>query len=322
MAGILILTDGGLAALAYASAHGTQIQPTTFKFSNDSTVYEDGGNLDPTITESAWVGADVWYTHAINTYTVLGTNLNYVEFICECPEITSTEACQCCGLFLGDGTLFAMAKPPYPIPAEVRQFLRLQVAYTNIVSLTDFTLIPVTLFLDLYDTPASYSGQALKVVRVNAGENALEFADLTASSILDIDDITDSNYTDKAGYILEVDSDEDSMSLVPVNQEMVERTYEDLGFVATKLAVASRPKSIVIYYFDTGYSGSYSLTGVGAVAKIEFKLGATVEKSCTLVYSGESIDTVTYTRGAESIEYDIAYDGTTGNVSSISVDVP
>ncbi len=38
-----------------------------------------------------------------------------------------------------------------------------------------------TTFLALTDTPASYSGQTLKVVRVNAGETALEFATITGS---------------------------------------------------------------------------------------------------------------------------------------------
>lgn len=37
-------------------------------------------------------------------------------------------------------------------------------------------------FLDLSDVPATYTGQALKVVRVNAGENGLEFATISAGS--------------------------------------------------------------------------------------------------------------------------------------------
>jgi hypothetical protein len=39
----------------------------------------------------------------------------------------------------------------------------------------------VTDFTDLGDVPASYSGQALKFVRVNAGETALEFTTSSAS---------------------------------------------------------------------------------------------------------------------------------------------
>jgi hypothetical protein len=50
-------------------------------------------------------------------------------------------------------------------------------------------------FLGLFDTPDSYSGQTLKVVRVNAGETALEFTDPSAGS----GDVTSSaNITDHA----------------------------------------------------------------------------------------------------------------------------
>jgi hypothetical protein len=47
-------------------------------------------------------------------------------------------------------------------------------------------------FLDLTDTPASYSSQALKFLRVNAGEDAIEFTTSSASvdSLGDIGDVT------------------------------------------------------------------------------------------------------------------------------------
>lgn len=41
-------------------------------------------------------------------------------------------------------------------------------------------------FLDLTDTPDTYAGQALKIVRVNAGPNGLEFHTLTAADIANI----------------------------------------------------------------------------------------------------------------------------------------
>jgi hypothetical protein len=40
----------------------------------------------------------------------------------------------------------------------------------------------VTTFLNLSDTPANYSGQAGKYLRVNAGESALEFATVSGGS--------------------------------------------------------------------------------------------------------------------------------------------
>lgn len=38
-------------------------------------------------------------------------------------------------------------------------------------------------FTDLTDVPASYTGEALKVVRVNAGETGLEFATISGSGL-------------------------------------------------------------------------------------------------------------------------------------------
>ncbi len=46
-------------------------------------------------------------------------------------------------------------------------------------------------FLELSDTPSSYDGEALRAVRANAGETALEFFDLDLGSISDVDLITD-----------------------------------------------------------------------------------------------------------------------------------
>jgi hypothetical protein len=43
--------------------------------------------------------------------------------------------------------------------------------------------IPVKTFLGLTDTPSSYSGQATKAVRVNAGATALEFVDFPTSEL-------------------------------------------------------------------------------------------------------------------------------------------
>ena len=51
-------------------------------------------------------------------------------------------------------------------------------------------------FQDLFDTPASYSGQALKVPRVNAGETALEFAPVSA--FFDSTEVDDTTWSDGA----------------------------------------------------------------------------------------------------------------------------
>ncbi len=63
-------------------------------------------------------------------------------------------------------------------------------------------------FLDLADTPNTYSGQSLQVVRVNAGETALEFATLSVStSFLALTD-TPNSYTGQAGLVVTVNGAE------------------------------------------------------------------------------------------------------------------
>lgn len=59
-------------------------------------------------------------------------------------------------------------------------------------------------FLELTDTPSSYAGQGLKLVRVNATPNALEFVTANASlvglgNVANVDTTTTANITDSSG---------------------------------------------------------------------------------------------------------------------------
>ncbi len=64
-----------------------------------------------------------------------------------------------------------------------------------------------TSFLDLTDTPDSYAGQALELVRVNAGETGLEFWPLPSipETFLDLTD-TPGTYAGSANYAVVVDN--------------------------------------------------------------------------------------------------------------------
>lgn len=73
----------------------------------------------------------------------------------------------------------------------------------------------VTNFLGLSDTPGSYTGEALKAVRVNAGETALEFAVAAAGNFLGLTD-TPSAYTGQASKTVKVNAGETGLEFVTV----------------------------------------------------------------------------------------------------------
>lgn len=64
-------------------------------------------------------------------------------------------------------------------------------------------------FLDLPDTPSSYSGQANKYVKVNSGENALEFVNLVLTFLALTD--TPSSYSGQSGKSARVNSSENAL---------------------------------------------------------------------------------------------------------------
>jgi len=72
----------------------------------------------------------------------------------------------------------------------------------------------VNTFLELTDTPVNYTGSALKVVRVNVGESALEFTDITGSSgvdtFLELTD-TPAAYSGQASKLVVVNQDENGL---------------------------------------------------------------------------------------------------------------
>lgn len=73
-----------------------------------------------------------------------------------------------------------------------------------------------TSFTALTDTPADYTGQADKFVKVNATEDGLEFVDLPtpAQDFTDLGD-TPADYTGQAGNAVVVNATEDGLTFVP-----------------------------------------------------------------------------------------------------------
>lgn len=64
-----------------------------------------------------------------------------VEFVCDIEPTEATDYARVCGLYLDDGTLFMVAKPPYPFPPQLRQTFKIQMVYENITELLDFKYV-------------------------------------------------------------------------------------------------------------------------------------------------------------------------------------
>ena len=71
---------------------------------------------------------------------------------------------------------------------------------------SDFTSLP--------DTPSSYSGESLKLVRVNVGETALEFTTPPAGTFLGLTDVAPSTFVGQASKIVAVNVGETALEFV------------------------------------------------------------------------------------------------------------
>ncbi len=125
-----ILTVKGSYALADASSTGKSIKPKFYKVSNQDIP------LDPTLTDLT----GVWKTADISGYFPI--NDNTVEFLVDIPPEEATSYGKTFGLYLEDGTLFMIAKPPYPFPPALRQTFKIQLVYEQANNLIDFQYLP------------------------------------------------------------------------------------------------------------------------------------------------------------------------------------
>ena len=124
-----IITSSGIKALMDASAVGKLIKPKYFKFSD--TDY----TLDPTIENiSGWIQKDITLYNTINE--------NTIEFVCDVAPEEAVKYTKTAGLYLDDGTLFMLAKPPFPFPPLLRQTFKIQLVYQNAENLIDFSYLP------------------------------------------------------------------------------------------------------------------------------------------------------------------------------------
>ena len=131
--GKTVVTENGLKALIEASSVGKQIKPAYFKVSE-----QDVGDIYPGINIEDLPA--VWYQAPISAYVPV--NSSTVQFILDIPQDKATKYGKTFGLYLEDGTLFAVAKPPYPFPPLMRQRFRVQFVWEQIDSVMNFEDIP------------------------------------------------------------------------------------------------------------------------------------------------------------------------------------
>jgi len=131
--GKTVITLNGIKALTLATTLGKQVKPVYFKVSD-----QDIGDIYPGIDISDL--PSVWYQNKISG--VIPVNDHTVEFILDVPPDKATKYGKTFGLYLEDGTLFAVAKPPYPFPPLMRQRFKVQFVWQQIQAVMNFEEIP------------------------------------------------------------------------------------------------------------------------------------------------------------------------------------
>ncbi len=131
--GKTVVTLKGLKALTEASSVGRRVKPVYFKVSD-----QDIGDIYPGIGIEDL--GSVWYQENISGY--IPVNDSTVQFILDIPKESATKYGKVFGLYFEDGTLFAVAKPPYYFPPLMRQRLKVQFVWQQIEAVMDFSDIP------------------------------------------------------------------------------------------------------------------------------------------------------------------------------------
>ena len=174
-------------------------------------------------------------------------------------------------------------------------------------------------FLALVDVPSSYSGAALKGLRVNAGATAVEFATLL-STFLELTDTPDS-FAGQAGKRLAVNATEDALILlsstflgltdVPDSYSGAGGKYVAINSGATAVEFITPPFKVVSSLVidtnqDTEGDASYAdCAGTGSV---------TTTVTCTLVITASFRHRVDNASGTSSVKLVNAADATLGTV--------
>ncbi len=161
-----IVTAQGIYALLEANTRGERVKVKSFVFSEEDV--ELNPNKD---SLSGWLQKD------ISLYTIVDNHT--VEFVCDVSPDEATHYTKTAGLLLEDGTLFMLAKPPFPFPPMLRQTFKIQLRYQNAQELLDFGYLPfyeTEQELSILEVAAALGGEVLKLSR-QSGSFAIAMAD-------------------------------------------------------------------------------------------------------------------------------------------------
>lgn len=146
------------------------------------------------------------------------------------------------------------------------------------------------------DTPANYTSDALKFVRVNAGETALEFVTLPVDSFLTLSDVTPSTYTGQASKVVSVNVGETALEFTtPAAGNFLALTDSPSAYTGDALKVVRVNAGETALEFST------------AAAATVF-LGLTDTPSA---YTGETLKVVRVNAGETALEFATPSSGTT-----------
>ncbi|NOR58957.1 MAG: hypothetical protein GQ474_10590 [Sulfurimonas sp.] len=129
--GNLIITDEGHQALVDANYNGANIELKEFSYSSDA--------YDIITSPPTTISINSWHRSTINSATIIDNNK--IKVTCVVEALDASEATTTVGLYLVDGTLFALAQPTYPMSALQKQLFEIQIGYTNIGTTVNFTYI-------------------------------------------------------------------------------------------------------------------------------------------------------------------------------------
>ena len=143
-------------------------------------------------------------------------------------------------------------------------------------------------FLDLSDTPNSYSGKATKIVRVNAGATALEFVDPTFLALTD----TPSSFTGAGSKLVKVNSGATALEFVAVPALPYLLAFDAPGVPTASMVVFHHVFTQAVS-FVASLTDSYVKAGTAATAQTDFDLKQ----------NGSSIGTVRFAAAGTTASY-------------------